>query len=321
MVDAGKVAKAQPDAGIIDINARQQRIAKQQEDNVAQLVELRNKQQIAVHGGPDTPTMGPKSIGGDDPTVGHFTPSKGSDTRGVRGKDEPAYGNKHTDAKAKATDDPATTMKSNTAVNDNARRVNTNIPRNKAELDPGYPAALKYREHLIQSYPNLKDTDLRPVYRNRGIPGQWEESMYTGGARLSWEADLRKPRRWVELKGDRLAVRSVRNRVQLDDIDTHGFVVDTKMRGLDQGVEFKGPATPDVVTSIGGKKRSWSHDPFPDTEREKLLAQLQFAKENNLTGVKWITNAPELASAVDVYVKKFMTDVERGMVKIDLVQR
>jgi hypothetical protein len=162
-VDTAKAAKKKPDADVIDINARQQQIAKQQEENVAQVLDLRKNQQIAANdGGAGTIVMGPKKTGGDGPTVGHNEPVKGSDTRGVKGKDGPTHGNKNTDANAKATGDRANTTKSNTAVNDNTRGVDTSLPKNKAEADPGYPAALKYGENLKKAYPNLKDVDLRP---------------------------------------------------------------------------------------------------------------------------------------------------------------
>ena len=81
-------------------------------------------------------------------------------------------------------------------------------------------AVLQYRDNLVKRFPKLSKAELKPIARNLGEPGLWEESVYTGSGRNSWSAKLRDGRG-----------------LQLDDIDQAGVVVDTKMRGIGVGRE------------------------------------------------------------------------------------
>lgn len=186
-----------------------------------------------------------------------------------------------------------------------------------AQQDPGYPAAVQYGQSLFDRFPKLLKSGLKLIKRRLGEPGLWEESIYTGSGRLSFQAKFRVPRKIV--RGPR---RWLRDTVQLDDIDTQGFVVDTKMRGLDVGREIKPSQTIDTASAIGqGQARKASYEVFPDSEIEKLLGQLQFAKENGLPGVKWYTNFAPLKTEVDRFITHTLTDEERRMVSIEIVER
>jgi len=166
-------------------------------------------------------------------------------------------------------------------------------------------AALQYRDNLVKRFPKLGEADLRPIARNLGEPGLWEESMYTGSGERTWEAKLR----------DGKVVR-------LDDIDQAGAVVDTKMRGIGVGREIPPEHTPDIVSQMGGKTASGrSYPAFPESEQEKLLKQLRFSKENGLTGVRWETNSRELIADVNRYRLNILSSEEQKLFKIVFVQR
>ncbi len=165
-------------------------------------------------------------------------------------------------------------------------------------------AALQYRDNLVKRFPDLSAAELKPIKRNTGEPGLWEESVFTGSGKRSWSAKLRNG-----------------ESIQIDDIDPSGVVVDTKMRGIDVGRETPPERTPDVAEQIGAPRASRDHETFPESEQKKLLRQLRFARENGLTGVRWETNSPEMKQAVERYVSTTLTNQERKMVTIELVQR
>jgi hypothetical protein len=165
-------------------------------------------------------------------------------------------------------------------------------------------AALQYRENLVKRYPKLQEAELQPIKRNLGEPGLWEESAYTGSGERSWSAKLRDG-----------------SRIQLDDIDRSGVVVDTKMRGLRSGLEIPPEHQPDVVSHFGGASQPRKFDVFPPNEQDKLLRQLRFARENGLNGVRWETNDAALLSDVNRYRATMLSDAEQKIFRIVLVQR
>jgi hypothetical protein len=162
---------------------------------------------------------------------------------------------------------------------------------------------LKYRENLVERFPKLKQAELTPIKRNLAEPGLFEESAYTGGER-SWSAKMRDG-----------------TRIQIDDIDQVGVVVDTKMRGLRCGLEIPPEAEPDLVTQMGGAAPRRSYPAFPEKEQAQLLKQLQFAEENGLTGVRWETNDVALLRDVQRYRLTTLTDTEQAMLDVVLVGR
>jgi len=85
---------------------------------------------------------------------------------------------------------------------------------------------------LVARFPELAKSDLKPIKRPLGESGLWEESVYTGSGKRSWSAKLRDG-----------------TKIQLDDIDQAGVVVDTKMRGIGLGREKGEPAPKDRLTS------------------------------------------------------------------------
>ena len=168
------------------------------------------------------------------------------------------------------------------------------------------PAVLQYRDNLVKRFPELAKSELKPIARNLGEPGLWEESVYTGSGKNSWSAKLRDGKN-----------------IQLDDIDQAGVVVDTKMRGIGVGRETPPAHVPDLVTEIGGGSGAAGRTfpTFPENEQAKLLRQLRFAKENGLTGVRWETNSAELLADVNRYRDTVLSDEEKALFRIVLVQR
>jgi hypothetical protein len=186
----------------------------------------------------------------------------------------------------------------------------------KGTRDPGYSAWLQYREELIKRFPLLEShVSKKPIYRARGEPGLWEESVFTGSGRLSWELYLRKARR-VEFPRPH-----IQDRVQIDDIDRDGWLVDTKMVGIGAGREIKPAQVPDVVEEIRGQGPQRSYSLFRERDQQELLGQLQAAKENGLPGVRWETNSLQLKQEVERFAAQFLTDQERPMVSVQLVER
>jgi phage protein D len=110
-------------------------------------------------------------------------------------------------------------------------------------------------------------------------------------------------------------------KIQIDDIDQAGVVVDTKMRGLRAGLEIPAEAEADVVTQISGAAKRRSYAAFPEKEQSKLLKQLRFARENDLKGVRWETNDPGLFRDVQRYRATVLTDAEQKLFRIILVER
>jgi hypothetical protein len=165
-------------------------------------------------------------------------------------------------------------------------------------------AATQYRDNLVNRFPKLKQAELQPIKRPLGEPGLWEESVYTGSGERSWSARMRDG-----------------TKIQIDDIDQAGVVVDTKMRGLRAGLEIPAEAEADVVTQISGAAKRRSYAAFPEKEQSKLLKQLRFARENDLKGVRWETNDPGLFRDVQRYRATVLTDAEQKLFRIILVER
>ncbi|HEX2975265.1 MAG TPA: hypothetical protein VHO68_04965, partial [Bacteroidales bacterium] len=164
--------------------------------------------------------------------------------------------------------------------------------------------SLQYRDNLVKRYPKLEKAELTPIKRNLGEPGLWEESIYTGSGKESWSAKMRDG-----------------TKIQLDDIDASGFVVDTKMRGIYVGREIPPAHVPDVINQIRGAKTSRVFETFPESEQKKLLKQLRFSKENSLNGVRWETNSPEFKMAVERYAETILSKEEQKLFSIKLIQR
>ncbi|HEY0183337.1 MAG TPA: hypothetical protein VGC09_11070 [Rhodopila sp.] len=164
--------------------------------------------------------------------------------------------------------------------------------------------ALKYRENLMERFPKLKQAELTPIKRNLAEPGLFEESAYTGSGERSWSAKMRDG-----------------SRIQIDDIDQAGVVVDTKMRGLRSGLEIPPEVEPDLVTQMGTSAPRRSYPAFPEKEQTQLLKQLQFAEENGLTGVRWETNDVVLLRDVRRYRSTMLTDAEQAMLDVVLIAR
>ncbi|HLI62906.1 MAG TPA: DUF4157 domain-containing protein [Terriglobales bacterium] len=185
-------------------------------------------------------------------------------------------------------------------------RVDEDIDRMVEQSITEHPqsAALQYRENLIQRFPRLANADLKPIERNLGEPGLWEESIYTGSGRQSWKAKL------PDGTG-----------IQLDDIDNSGVLVDTKMRGISAGREIPPGRVPDVVEQTTGPRKGRQFDAFPESEQTKLLKQLRFSEAYGLNGVRWETNSPELKAAVERYARRFLSGKEQKLVSVVLVQR
>lgn len=165
-------------------------------------------------------------------------------------------------------------------------------------------AATQYRDNLVNRFPKLKQAELQPIKRPLGEPGLWEESVYTGSGERSWSARMRDG-----------------TKIQIDDIDQVGTVVDTKMRGLRAGLEIPSEAEADVVTQISGGATKRSYAAFAEKEQSKLLKQLRFARENELKGVRWETNDPALFREVQRYRATVLTDAEQKLFRIILVER
>ena len=136
----------------------------------------------------------------------------------------------------------------------------------KGTRDPGYPAWLQYRSELVKRFP-LLETHLakRPIYRARGEPGLYEESVFTGSARLSWQVYLRKGRPVKYPKPH------IQDSVQIDDIDRHGWLVDIKMVGIGAGREIKPAHVPNVVEEIGRGSSRRTYPLFGEPDQQKLL--------------------------------------------------
>lgn len=185
-------------------------------------------------------------------------------------------------------------------------RVDEDIDRMVEQSITEHPesATVQYRNNLIERFPRLARADLKPIKRNLGEPGLWEESIYTGGGRQSWSAKL------PDGTG-----------IQLDDIDNSGVLVDTKMRGISAGREIPPARVPDVAEQIGSAKRGRTFDPFPESEQTKLLKQLRFSQAYGLNGVRWETNSPELKAAVERYARTVLSGKEQKLVSVVLVQR
>lgn len=92
------------------------------------------------------------------------------------------------------------------------------------------------------------------------------------------------------------------------------------MIGIGAGREVKPPPVADVVDEIGNKSQR-SYALFREGGQQDLLGQLQAAKENGLPGVRWVTNSAQLKQEVDDYVSVVLTDTEKRMVSVELVER
>ncbi|MGB7863044.1 MAG: DUF4157 domain-containing protein [Candidatus Sulfotelmatobacter sp.] len=166
-------------------------------------------------------------------------------------------------------------------------------------------AALQYRDTLIKRFPDLAEAELKPIARDLGQPGLWEESIYTGSGRSSWSAKLRNG-----------------TKIQLDDIDQAGVVVDTKMRDIGVGREIPPQDIPDVVTQMGEKRPVVrKYETFSPKEQAQLEKQLKFVQENGLTGVRWETNSADLLEEVNRYKTNLLSKEEQKLFKVVLVQR
>jgi hypothetical protein len=176
--------------------------------------------------------------------------------------------------------------------------------RKVSTLAKADPASIQYRDNLVKRFPDLAKSDLKPIVRKLGEPGLWEESVYTGSGERSWSATLRDG-----------------TKIQLDDIDQAGVVVDTKMRGIGVGREIPPKPVPDVATQIKGSAGGRGYPIFPESEQVKLLKQLRFARENGLTGVRWETNSAELLADVNRYRANILTPDEQKLFRIVLVER
>jgi hypothetical protein len=185
-------------------------------------------------------------------------------------------------------------------------RVDEDIDRMVEQSIREHPesATAQYRNHLIERFPRLANADLKPIRRNLGEPGLWEESIYTGSGRQSWSAKM------PDGTG-----------IQLDDIDVAGVLVDTKMRGISAGREIPPARVPDVVEQTTGPRKGRQFDAFPENEQTKLLKQLRFSEAYGLNGVRWETNSPELKAAVERYARTFLSGKEQKLVSVVLVQR
>lgn len=165
-------------------------------------------------------------------------------------------------------------------------------------------AATQYRDNLVNRFPKLKQANLQPIKRNLGEPGLWEESVYTGSGERSWLARMRDGKK-----------------IQIDDIDQAGTVVDTKMRGLRAGLEIPPETEADVVTQISGAAKKRSYAAFSERDQSLLLKQLRFARENELKGVRWETNDPALFRDVQRYKATVLSDADQKLFRIILVER
>ena len=178
----------------------------------------------------------------------------------------------------------------------------------EAASDGWTPATLQYRDNLVKRFPELGKAELKPKPRfkgkNRGEPGLWEESVYTGSGEYSWEAKLRDG-----------------TKIQIDDIDTSGVVVDTKMRDLGVGREIRPDRVPDVVEQIEGVKADRQYPALKDEDIKQLNKQLRFRRENNLTGVRWESNSDAVIEAVRRYAKTVLSDEDLKRFQIVRVQR
>jgi hypothetical protein len=177
-------------------------------------------------------------------------------------------------------------------------------------------AAEQYRDNLVKRFPKLAEANLRPARRPRGVPGTWEESVYTGSGRQSWNAELRRT-------GPEVGPEVKAKKIQLDDIDPHGRLVDTKMRGIDFGREIPPDVTPDLLQEIGERAAApgWKYELFSPKDQAQLIRQLRFAKENDLAGVRWETNSSEYKAEVDRYARTILSADEASRLEVVVVER
>lgn len=184
----------------------------------------------------------------------------------------------------------------------NARRAAAALEEKLARF--ARSASRQYLKNLIARFPKLRKANLRPRRRPAGEAGAFEESILTGSGRESWVAELRDG-----------------GKIELDDIDPKGIVVDTKMRDLGVGKELPETRTADVVEEISGPRRTWEYAKFPEKEQKKLVNQLRFAEENGLAGVRWETNSAEMYEDVQRYAKNVLSEAEQKRFTIVLVER
>jgi hypothetical protein len=181
------------------------------------------------------------------------------------------------------------------------------------------PLSYKLLQVVVERFPKLEEAHVTIKKRGTG-QGKFEETMFTGGGPEQYEGSLRDGRK-----------------VELDGLDPDGWVRESKMRSepenlhddyvqeyLDRHahdpVDLSGDVPPDVrlrEKAEAAADRRIDMIETNDLERfeDQLVRQNQFAKENDLPGVEWITDSPKAAQKMmDIVNKRGL-----GKIKITLI--